>query len=192
MVLADFSEAFGTVNYKVLITKLSTLGFSELFLRWLKSYLSERSYFVDGLTSELVNTRFDVPQGSILGSMLFNLYVSDLQDHLPSSIGSLQYADDTTIYSSCPAAELQRCVQELNSTLNTVSSWSNDSHLALNSKKTKTMLLSTSQMSHVHSLDKNRPAITISDSTLEYVNVSKLLGVHFHQHFNWDEHVQAT
>ena len=60
------------------------------------------------------------------------------------------------------------------------------------SKKTKTMLLSTSQMSHVHSLDKNRPAITISDSTLEYVNVSKLLGVHFHQHLNWDEHVQAT
>ena len=124
--------------------------------------------------------------------MLFNLYVSDLQDHLPSSIGSFQYADDTTIYSSCPAPELQKCAQELNSTLNTVSSWSNDSHLALNSKKTKTMLLSTSQMSHVHSLDKNRPAITISDSTLEYVNVSKLLGVHIHQHFNWDEHVQAT
>ena len=47
-------------------------------------------------------------------------------------------------------------------------------------------------LSHVHSLDKNRPAITISDSTLEYVNVSKLLGVHFHQHLNWDEHVQAT
>ena len=99
MVLADFSEAFGTVNYKVLITKLSTLGFSELFLRWFKSYLSERSHFVqiDDLTSESVNTRFDVPQGSILGSMLFNLYVSDLQDHLPSSIGSFQYADDTTV-----------------------------------------------------------------------------------------------
>ena len=69
-----------------------------------------------------------------------------------------------------------------------MSTWSNDSHLALNSKKTKTMLLSTSQMSHVQSLDKNQPAITISDSTLEYVNVSKLLGVHFHQHLNWDEH----
>ena len=47
-------------------------------------------------------------------------------------------------------------------------------------------------MSHVHNLDKNRPAIAISDSTLEYVNVSKLLGVHFRQHLNWDEHVQAT
>ena len=178
-----------------------------------------------------MNVRFSVPQGSILGPMFFNLYVSDLQDHLPSSIGSFQYDDDTTIYSSCPAPELQGCAQELNSTLNTVSSWSNYSHLALNSKKTKTMLLSTSQMSHVHSLDKNLfffimyyyffnllfelnlhhtkrihittwrnkhknswgyidsldknlPAITISDSTLQYVNVSKLPGVHFHQHLN--------
>ena len=132
----------------------SALGFSKPFLRWLNSYLSDRSHFVqiDDRTSESVNVRFGVPQGSILGPMLFNLYVSDLQDHLPSSIGSFQYADDTTIYSSCPAPELQRCVQELNSTINTVSSWSNNSHLALNSKKTKTMLLSTSQMSHVHSL----------------------------------------
>ena len=72
--------------------------------------------------SESVNVRFGVPQGSVLGPILFNLYVSDLQDHLPSSIGSFQYADDTTIYSSCPALELQRCVQELKSTLNTMNS----------------------------------------------------------------------
>ena len=49
--------------------------------------------------------------------MFLNLYVSDLQDHLPSSIGSYHYPDDTAIYSSCPAPELQRCAQELNSTL---------------------------------------------------------------------------
>ena len=101
-------------------------------------------------TSESVNVRFSVPQGSILGPMLFNLCVSDLQDHLPSSIDSFQYTDDTKLYSNCPAPELQICVHELNSTLNTVSSWSNDSHLPLNSKKTKTMLLSTSQMSDEH------------------------------------------
>lgn len=138
MVLADFSNALDTVNYKILITKLTTLGFSKPFLRWLNSYLSGRSHFVqiDDRISELANVRFGVPQGSILGPMFFNLYISDLKDHLPSSIGLFQYTDDTTIYFSCPAPELQRSAQEFNSTLNTVSSWSNDSHLALNSKKT--------------------------------------------------------
>ena len=82
----------------------------------------------------------------------------------------------------------QRCAQEPNFTLNTVTAWSsNDSHLALNSKETKTMLLSTIPLSYVHSLHKNRPVITISGHTLEYVNVSKLLANHFHQHINWDE-----
>ena len=112
--------AFDTVNHKVLKTKLSTLGFLKPFLRW----LSDRSHFIqiDDLTSKSVNVQFSVPQGSILGPMLFNLYVSDLQDHLPSAIGSFQYADDTTVHFSCPAPELQRCAQELNSTLNTVRS----------------------------------------------------------------------
>ena len=124
MVLADFSKALDTVNYNILITKLSTLGFSKLFLRWLNSYLSDRSYFVqiDNRTSESVNVRFGVPQGSILGPMLFNLHVPDLQDHLPSLIGSFQYANDTTIYSSCPTPELQRCAQEQNSAVRTVNS----------------------------------------------------------------------
>ena len=102
---------------------------------------------------------------------------SKVQRSCRFSLDSFQYADDTTIYSSFSAPKLQRCAQQLSPTLNTVSSWSNDSHLALNSKKTKTMLLSTSQMSHVHSLDKKRPAITISDSTLEYVNVSFLVSI---------------
>ena len=100
------------------------LGFSKAYLQWLNSYLSNQSHFVqiNDRISESVKVRFGMPQGSILGPMLFNLYVSDLQDHLPSSIGSFQYAADTTIYSSCPAPELQRCAQELNSTLNTVRS----------------------------------------------------------------------
>ena len=173
MQCTEYSKRWVNLTFAVLslshaldtMLNTSTLGFSKPSLRWFNSYLSDRSHFVqiDDRTSESVNVRFGMPQGSILGPVLFNLYVSDLQNHLPSSIGSFQYADDTTIYSSCPARELQRCAQELNSTLNTVSSWSNYSHLALNSKKTKTMLLSTSQMSHVHSLDKNWPAITISD-----------------------------
>lgn len=101
----------------------------------------------------IVTVRFGVPQGSILGPMLFNLYLSDLQDHLPSSVTTFQYADDTTIHSSCRPADLHQSAEELNSSLNIVSCWSKGSHLALNPNMTKTMLLPTRQMSRVRKLD---------------------------------------
>ena len=138
-----------------------------------------------------MTVRFGVPQGSILGPMLFNLYVSDLQDHLPSTVSTYQYADDTSLYSSCRPAEIQETAKDLNSTLNTVSSWSAESHLALNPTKTKAMLISTPQMSRVHSLDRNRPNLTISNKTLEYIIISKLLGVNFQENLKWDEHINA-
>jgi hypothetical protein len=123
--------------------------------------------------------------------MLFNLYVSDLQDRLPSSVTTFQYADDTTIYSSSRPTELHITAEELNSSLNIVSSWSSKSNLALNPSKTKAMLLSTRQMSRVHGLDTNRPLVSISSNILEYVEVCKLLGEHFHENLKWDEQVKA-
>jgi hypothetical protein len=193
MVMADFTKAFDTVHYKTLIAKLSSLGFSKTFLRWLINYLSEQSHFVqiDNRVSDPATVCFGVPQGSILGPMLFNLYVSDLQDCLPSSVTTFQYADDTTIYLSFRPAELHKTVEELNSSLNIVSSWSSESNLALNPSKTKAMLLSTRQMSRVHGLYTNRPLVSISSNNLEYVEVCKLLGVHFNENLKWDEQVKA-
>ena len=192
MVMADFTKAFATVHYKTLIAKLSSLGFSKTFLRWLINYLRERSHFVqiDDRVSDPATVRFGVPQGSILGPVLFNLYVSDLQDRLPSLVTTFQYADDTTIYSSSRPAELHKSVEELNSSLNIVSAWSSEFNLALNPGKTKAMLLSTRQMSRVHGLDTNRPPVSISSNILEYV-VCKLLGVYFHENLKWDEQVKA-
>ena len=67
------------------------------------SYLSNRSHYVqiDAQMSTSVNIQFGVPQGSIMGPMLFNLYVADLQDNLPSTVTTFQYADDTTLYTTC-------------------------------------------------------------------------------------------
>ena len=171
MVLADFSKAFDTIDFKTLILKLSSLGFSTGFLRWLSSYLTDRSHFVqiEDKVSELETVRFGVPQGSILGPMLFNLYVSDLKEHLPPSVASYQY---TTILTSCRPAELAPTASNMNDTLDT-----------------KVMLVSTSQMSRVHSLDKNQPAISVLDKNLEYVTTSKILGISFHKHLSWNEHI---
>ena len=73
----------------------------------------------------------------------------------------------------------------LYSSVETLSSWSNSSQLALNPDKT------TSQMSRVHSLDRDRPVISVSQKNLEYCKVSKILGVHFHENLKWDEHVRT-
>ena len=100
MVLADFSKAFDTVCFKTVIKKMSRLGFLKDFLVWITCYLCERQHFVqiDDRKSSSALAEFGIPQGSILGPMLFNLYVADLQDSFPPTVQCYQYADDTTIY----------------------------------------------------------------------------------------------
>ena len=88
--------------------KFYKLGFSKLFLKWLLSYLSDRSQFVqiDDRKSSYQSTQYGVPQGSILRPMIFNLYVSDLHEVTPPSMERVQYGDDTSLYSHSNVREL--------------------------------------------------------------------------------------
>ena len=155
MVLADFSKAFDTICFKSTIEKFYKLGFSKTFLKWLLSYLSGRSQFVqiDDKSSSRKPIHFGIPQGSILGPLIFNLYVADLNDVISSHTNCYQYADDTTLYNHCKVADLTTGETSMNNTLTKLSNWS---QLALNPTKTKCMLFTTSQMSTYHSLS-SRP-----------------------------------
>ena len=83
MVFADFSKAFDTVHFDIIMRKLHSMGFSQQFLRWMMNYLKGRQQYVQiDKRSEKLNTNFGAPQGTILGPVLFNLYVADLADHL--------------------------------------------------------------------------------------------------------------
>ena len=98
-VLADYSKAFDTVDHGVLLKKLHRLGFSKSYPLWLSSYLTGRKQFVqinDNISQE-VDVSFGVPQGSILGPVLFNLHVNDLSDGL-NQVTSHQYADDISLH----------------------------------------------------------------------------------------------
>ena len=107
MILADFSKAFDTICFRNLITKMSKLGFSRDFLIWTLNYVMHRKQFVqiDDTCSEVKNVNFGVPQGSILGPVLFNIYLDDLQEN----VKYFQYADDTTIYDHAKISDLTSC-----------------------------------------------------------------------------------
>ena len=188
-VFADYSKAFDTIDYNILISKLAKLKFSKTFLHWITEYLTNRKHFVqiNDKSSSLLNTTFGVPQGSILGPVIFNLYVTDMSTHLKSS-ESLQYADDTTLYTHCKPAQLQQQTNHLATDLSNLKNWSSASNLVFNGNKTKAMLFSTKQMSRLHKLNVDRN-ISCDDEQFLSVKTLKILGITFNQHLEWTHHI---
>ena len=124
-------------------------------------------------------------------SVLFNLYVTDLADHLGEACSCHQYADDTTIYKSVKPKDLQKGVTKISDSLKNLVHWSDGSKLAINNDKTKTMLITTPQMANYHSL-RTPGIINISlnnNRNLEVLETYKLLGVHFGNTLRWEKHV---
>ena len=190
-VFADFSKAFDTVDYKILISHLSKIGFSNHLLKLISNYLSNRYQYVqiDDQSSEKLLVNFGVPQGSILGPILFNLYVTSINTNGPSEY--LLYADDTTLLRHTKVVDLPTTIVSMQRELDTINQWAVDSNLALNVKKTKMAMFSTQQLSRVHKLSEYDTNITSNDVTVERVETFKLLGIHFNQHLSWRDHVNA-
>ena len=190
-VFADFSKAFDTVDYKILLSHLSKIGFSNHLLKLISNYLSNRYQYVqvDDLSSEKLLVNFGVPQGSILGPVLFNLYVTSISTNGPSEY--LLYADDTTLLRHTKVINLPATIVSMQRELDSVNQWSANSNLALNVKKTKMTMFSTQQLARVHKLSEHNTQIKSNDSTVERVETFKILGVYFNQHLFWRDHVNA-
>jgi hypothetical protein len=187
---ADFSKAFDTVDYATVLKKLHNVGFSRDAVSWVFNYLIERKQFVqiNEQQSEVVSVQFRVPQGSILGPVLFNLYANDLKIDLECS--SYQYADDTTLYRHSLPLKINECTEKLQDAMTTLENWAAESNLVLNEKKTKQILITTSQMSRVHGLDAVVPNIKVKGQMLEKVKEFKLLGTWFSDNLKWGCHIK--
>ena len=155
IVLVDFSKAFDTIAYDKLISKMHQQGFSKSFLKWTLNYVGCRSQYVnfDAKSSNIETARFGVPQGSILGPILFNLYVNDLADVFNSK--SIQYADDTTIYEHCRPKDILQKENRINESLSNLTSWAESNSLSVNSLKTKYMICGSRRLTRIQKLDEH-------------------------------------
>ena len=181
---ADYSKAFDTVQFKSVLTKMHNLGFSKEFLLWMVDYITDRRQMVqiDDRKSDMATVEFSVAQGSILGPVIFNLYVADLQKELQCDC--YQYADGTTFYVHSKPGDLDSSAAQINKTITSLQDYSNNCNLALNPTKTNWMLISTPQMARYHSLEERDLPIICGDSTLKRISCTKLLGVHMDQHLS--------
>ena len=128
LVLLDYSAAFDTVNHAILLHRLEyRFGISGTVLNWLKSYLNDRSQYVTvkGCDSSSTPLCHGVPQGSVLGPLLFTLYVSPIEDIIKlHGLDAMFYADDTQIYVVLNPKEQAADLQKLEACANDLKSWS--------------------------------------------------------------------
>ena len=138
-VFLDFSKAFDTVNHDILFKKLEMYGIRGLALNWFKSYLVNRCQFVEynGVKSDEKVITCGVPQGSILGPLLFLIYINDLSQ-VSDKIFSLLFADDSNMFTS--GKQVDTLIETMNSELEKVIEWLNVNKLSLNLKKTHYMI----------------------------------------------------
>ena len=147
-VLIDFSKAFDTIDHGVLLEKLYQLNFSHDSIEILSSYLRDRYQYVqiDDQRSSCLPMNFGVPQESILGPVLFNLYVIELTNKISSR--AIQYADDTTIYRHCKIANIKTAIKDLENDIEALLSWSRDHNLLFNCDKFQFYILVSNRLSN--------------------------------------------
>ena len=163
----DLKKAFDTVNHEILVQKLPHYGLTKDTTQWIECYLSNRSQkcTVNDITSSCLDIKCGVPQGSILGPLLFLLYINDIVDVLECTKCYL-YADDTVLYMSDPNEAVAHA--GLQHDLHAFRAWCDINRLTINTKKTKVVLFGMRNMLKRASLHD----ICIGLHKLQYVTLS--------------------
>ena len=195
LLLLDLSAAFDTVNYSLLLGRLSDrCGIQGHAYKWLESYLSERFQMVriKSETSNKVQLTCGVPQGSVLGPLLFIIYTLPLGDLIREryNMNFHLYADDTQLYMAFTPtpADAEQCTKKLENCVHDIHDWMLCNNLKLNGDKTEMLVIGTRQQhAKVQGL-----SIKIDGDTIEPKDEARNLGVIFDKHMTLKAHVNAV
>ena len=182
-VFLDFSKAFDTVDHKILFSKLEHYGIRGLALDMIKSYLSNRMQYVDidGFESSKQLIKCGIPQGSILGPLLFLLYVNDIANVSDVFVTTI-FADDTTLF--CSGTNVDDIVQNVNTAMDKIVDWLQCNKLSLNIAKSNYMLFTNKKVS-------SNIRICIENKCIARVTNTKFLGITLDEKLCWKEHIMA-
>ena len=189
-IFLDLSKAFDTLDHTILTQKLKHHGIKDCALKLLKNYLSNRKQYVElnNIKSEMSEIKTGVPQGSILGPLLFVIYVNDIYK-ASSILHAIIYADDTTLTANLKdfSAKTKKDLEnKINSEINKINIWLKANRLSLNTLKSKFMLY------YKPPKRVPIPVLKVNNTEITSVDTFNFLGLSINKNLNWKPHVEKT
>ena len=185
LVLIDYSKAFDTINHRILIAKLKALGFHCDAISWIVGYLTDRKQKVKTLTDEsgwehIVN---GVPQGSVIGPLLFSIMVHDIKLAIKECSYHM-YADDTQAYTKTQLNRINQTIKLINEDMVRIADYSERNCLKINEKKSNYIIIGSKKQTQ-QLLGMRLDPIKINNKDIVRETHTKNLGIEFDENLTW-------